>query len=188
MDNPVVIVLIVLGVLAFLILVWFISTMNTLRRKEVKVHEAESGIDVALTKRFDTLSKMVDTVKGYTKHEAKTFENVVKWRKGMPSELTMEQKQEFMRKLNDVQADINVAVERYPDLKAEKVFTNLQRTIADVEEHLQASRRLYNSNVSFLNRKIVTFPISIVAARIGMDKKAFFEAELEKRADVKMEF
>ncbi len=188
MDNPVIIVLIVLGVLLFFVLIWFISTMNMLRRKEVKVNEAESGIDVALTKRFDTLSKMVDTVKGYTKHEAKTFENVVKWRKGMPDDLTMEQKQEFMQKLNAVQADINVAVEQYPDLKAEKVFTNLQRSIADVEEHLQASRRLYNANVSALNAKIVSFPTSIVAGKIGMAKKIFFEAELSKRADVKMDF
>ncbi len=182
------IVLIVIGVIVFLVLIWYISTMNTLRQKEVKVSEGESGIDVALTKRFDTLSKMVDTVKGYTKHEAKTFENVVKWRKGMPDDMTLEQKQEFMQKLNQVQADINVAVERYPDLKAEKVFTNLQRSIADVEEHIQAARRLYNANVSALNRRIVSFPTSIVAARIGMDKKPFFEAELEKRADVKMDF
>ncbi len=182
------IILIIVVVLVVLIAIWFIGTMNGLRRGEVKVSEAESGIDVALTKRFDTLSKMVDTVKGYTKHEAKTFENVVKWRKGMPDDLTLEQKQEFMEKLNQVQADINVAVEQYPDLKAEKVFTNLQRSIADVEEHIQAARRLYNSNVSMLNSKIVTFPTSIVASQIGMAKKPFFEAELEKRADVKMDF
>ncbi len=188
MPTYLIVIIVIVVVLVLLVALWYIATMNSLRQNEVKVSEAESGIDVALTKRYDTLGKMVDTVKGYTKHEAKTFENVVKWRKGMPDDLTMEQKEEFMQKLNQVQADINVAVEQYPDLKAEKVFTNLQHSISDVEEHLQASRRLYNSNVSHLNQKIVTFPTSIVAGKIGMQKKPFFEAELEKRADVEMNF
>ncbi len=188
MPTEVIVIIVIVVLLLLIIIGWYISTMNALRRAEVKVEEAESGIDVALTKRFDTLGKMVDTVKGYTKHEAQTFENVVKWRKGMPDDLTMEQKEEFMQKLNQVQADINVAVEQYPDLKAEKVFTNLQHAISDVEEHLQASRRMYNANVAYLNRKIVSFPTSIVAGKIGMHKKEFFEAELEKRADVDISF
>ena len=182
------IVLIVIGVLLLVVLIWYIGTMNTLRQKEVKVEEAESGIDVALTKRFDVLSKMVNTVKGYAKHEAETFEKVVKWRAGLPKELTLEQKQEFQQKMDAVQSGINVAVEAYPDLKAEKVFSNLQRSISDVEEHLQAARRLYNSNVSLLNKRIVTFPTSIVAGMIGMNRKVFFEAEASKRDDVDVSF
>jgi len=183
-----VIVIIILAVLFLVPVVWFIATMNSLRRLKVKVNEAESGIDVALTKRFDVLSKMVDTVKGYTKHEAETFEKVVKWRQNMPDEMTVKQKEEFMEKMNQVQADLNVAVENYPDLKAEKVFTNLQRSIGDVEEHLQASRRMYNANVSRLNSRIVSFPTSLVAKQIHMEKQPFFEAEPSKRQDVKMSF
>ncbi|TVP94247.1 MAG: LemA family protein [Acholeplasmatales bacterium] len=188
MIDGIWIALIVIGVLFLSVLIWYIGTMNTLRQKEVKVEEAESGIDVALTKRFDVLSKMVNTVKGYAKHEAETFEKVVKWRAGLPKELSLEQKQEFQQKMDAVQSGINVAVEAYPDLKAEKVFTNLQRSISDVEEHLQAARRLYNSNVSLLNKRIVTFPTSIVAGMIGMSRKAFFEAEASKRADVDISF
>ncbi len=186
--EPIWIVLIVVGALALIILLWYIATMNGLRQLEVKVNEAESGIDVALTKRFDVLSKMVDTVKGYTKHEQETFINVVKWRNNLPEELTIEQKEEFMQKMDAVQSGINVVVEQYPELKAEKVFSNLQHSISDVEEHLQASRRLYNANVSRLNSRIVTFPISIVASKIGMQKKEFFEAEVKKRADVDISF
>lgn len=182
------IVLIIIGIVLLLPLGWFISTMNTLKRKEVKVEEAESGIDVALTKRFDALSKLVQTVKGYAKHEAETFENVVKWRAGLPKELTLEQKQEFMGRMNEVQSGINVAVEAYPDLKAEKVFVNLQNSINNVEEHLQAARRVYNSNVSTLNQRIVTFPTSIVAGMIGMSRKKFFEADEAKKNDVEMSF
>ena len=186
--EPIWIVLIIVAVLAFIVLLWYIATMNGLRQLEVKVNEAESGIDVALTKRFDVLSKMVETVKGYAKHEEETFMNVVKWRNNMPEELTIEQKEEFMQKMDAVQSGINVVVEQYPELKAEKVFSNLQHSISDVEEHLQASRRLYNANVSRLNSRIVTFPVSIVASKIGMDKKEFFEAEVNKRQDVEISF
>jgi LemA protein len=186
--EPVWIVLIIVGALGLIVLFWYIATMNGLRQLEVKVNEAESGIDVALTKRFDVLSKMVETVKGYAKHEEETFMNVVKWRNNMPEELTIEQKEEFMQKMDAVQSGINVVVEQYPELKAEKVFSNLQHSITDVEEHLQASRRLYNANVSRLNSRIVTFPVSIVASKIGMNKKEFFEAEVNKRQDVDISF
>lgn len=188
MDNPIVMVLIIVVALVVIIGLWYISTMNSLRQLEVKVSEADSGIDVALTKRFDALSKLVNTTKGYAKHEASIFENVTKWRKGLPDSLTIEQKQEFLGRMNEVQSGINVAVENYPDLKADKVFINLQNSINEVEAHLQAARRLYNSNVSTLNQRIVTFPVSIVAGQINMAKKPFFEAEAAKRQDVDVSF
>ncbi len=186
--NPLVVVLLVIVALVIIVGLWYIGTMNSLRQLEVKVDEAESGIDVALTKRFDVLTKLVNTVKGYAKHEAETFEKVTKWRAGLPKDLSLEQKQEFMTKMDAVQSGINVAVEAYPDLKAEKSFLNLQQNITDVEEHLQAARRLYNANVSTINSRIVTFPTSIVANMIGMTKKEFFEAEVSKREDVEISF
>jgi LemA protein len=131
---------------------------------------------------------MVNTVKGYAKHEKETLENVTKWRSGKPRSMSMEDKQEFMKQMDVIQGGINVAVEAYPDLKAQKSFANLQNSITDVEEHLQAARRLYNSNVSILNARIVTFPTSIVAGMIHMDKKEFFEAETSKREDVDIQF
>ena len=180
--------LIVIGVIVVVIIFWFIGTMNGLRRLEVKVEEAESGIDVALTKRFDVLTKLVATTKGYAKHEAETFENVTKWRQGLPKNLSLEEKQEFMGKMDAVQAGINVAVEAYPELKANTMFNNLQQSITDVEEHLQAARRLYNSNVSTINSKIVTFPTSVIAGMVNVQKKEFFEAEQAKTKDVEMNF
>lgn len=183
-----IIVLIVLVIVLVVPVLWYIGVMNSLRQLEIKVEEAESGIDVALTKRFDVLTKIVNTVKGYAKHEAETFENVTKWRAGLPKKLTLPQKQEFMGKMDAVQGGINVAVEAYPDLKAEKLFSNLSNQIADVEEHLQAARRLYNSNVSTINTMIVTFPRSIVAGMINMQRKDFFEAETAKRDDVEISF
>lgn len=181
-------IIIVVVLLLIVPIFWYIGTMNSLRQLEVKVDEAESGIDVALTKRFDVLTKMMGAVKGYAKHEAETLENVVKWRNNQPKDLTLEQKQEFMSKMDTVSRGINVAVEAYPELKADKAFGNLQNSITDVEEHLQAARRLYNSNVSTINTKIITFPTSIVAGMINMEKKAFFEAEASKREDVEISF
>ncbi|MCF7923859.1 MAG: LemA family protein [Candidatus Izimaplasma sp.] len=183
-----VLALIIIGGLLLIILIWYIGVMNKLRQLELKVQEAESGIDVALTKRFDMLSKMLETTKGYAKHEAETLEKIVKWRSGVPDNATIEEKQEFQAQLDRVEQGINVVVEKYPDLKANTVFMELQKSITNAEEHLQAARRLYNSNVTRINHLIVTFPQSIVANRIKMDKKQYFEAEENKRQDVKMEF
>jgi len=180
-------VLIVVG-LILIFIIWYIATMNRLRQLEVKVEEALSGIDVALTKRFDVLTKMLDTTKGYAKHEAETLEKVIKWRNGIPAQATLEERQEFANSLSRALSGLNVVVEQYPDLKADKTFSNLQGAIMDTEEHLQAARRLYNSNVRAINHMIVSFPQSWVAKRIGMEKKEFFEAEETKRQDVKMNF
>ncbi len=186
--EPYFIALIIILVIVIIPVFWYIGTMNSLRQLEVKVEESDSGIDVALTKRFDILTKLVATTKGYAKHEAETFENVTKWRAGLPKKLSISEKQEFMGKLDAVQGGINVAVEAYPELKAEKVFSNLQASISDVEEHLQAARRLYNSNVSTINSRIVSFPTSIVAGMIKIEKKEFFEADVNKREDVEITF
>jgi LemA protein len=162
--------------------------MNGLKQLEVKVEEAESGIDVALEKRFDMLTKLVATTKGYAKHEQETLENVTKWRAGLPKKMSMEDKQAFMGQMDAIQGGINVAIEAYPDLKASKLFSELQDSIRDVEEHLQAARRLYNSNVSTINSRIVTFPTSIIAGMVNVTKKEFFEADVNKRTDVEISF
>lgn len=182
------IVLLVLLIILFIIAIWYIAVLNYLRRLEVKVEEGLSGIDVALTKRFDMLTKMLETTKGYAKHESETLLNIVAARKGSISNLPIGAKQELVEELDKVYSGINVLVEQYPELKADNVFANLQKGIADVEEHLQAARRLYNSNVRIINEAIVTFPKSVVAKGRGITKKTFFQAEQVKREDVKIEF
>lgn len=182
------IVLLVVGALLLIVVFWYIGTMNKLRQLELKVQEAESGIDVALTKRFDMLTKMLETTKGYAKHEAETLENVIKWRSGVPRDASIKEKEEFLNQMNEVSSGIDVVVEKYPDLKADSVFLELQSAIANTEEHLQAARRLYNANVTRINHIIVTFPQSIVANAISMAQKPYFEAEDKKREDVKFDF
>lgn len=176
--------IIVITVVVLFILIWFVSTSNSLNRAVVKIDEADSGIDVALTKRYDVLTKMVDTVKGYAKHEKELIVETIKLRKGM----TIQEKSEVNNKMNDAFSKLNVVAENYPELKASENFAVLQQSIADVEEHLQAARRLYNANVSSFNQMIVTFPTSIVASMKKLIKKEFFEAEEIKKQDVKIEF
>ena len=178
--NTTVIVIIAVVVLLLLI---FIGISNGLNRALVKIDEAASGIDVALTKRYDVLTKMMDTCKSFVKHESEVMFEVIKLRSGS----SIQEKNEANHAMDENFRKINVVAENYPELKSSETFVTLQKSVLDVEEHLQAARRLYNSNVSIFNQKIVTFPSSIIANMKGFTKKDFFEAEESKRADVKID-
>lgn len=173
-----------LGAAALAVVAWFIMTMNTFARLAVKVTESDSGIEVALTKRFDTLTKMLDVTKAYAKHESETLAQLVKLRKGM----SPEEKTAANRKMDEIAGGINVLAESYPELRSSENFKELQKAIAEVEEHLQAARRIYNMNVSAFNQLLVTWPASIVGDARGHSAKVFFQAEDEKKEDLKMAF
>jgi LemA protein len=162
---------------------WWITTNNKFRQLLVKIDEASSGIDVALTKRYDTLTKLIDITKAYAKHEVETFEKIVNLRKGM----TVTEKNDINGQLDNMSSRISLLAENYPELKSSENFRQLQVAASDVEEHLQAARRLYNSNVSLLNQLIVSFPSSAVSKSMGIKKQEFFIAEEAKKADVSME-
>jgi len=182
MESLYVIAIVAAAVLA--VVIWYISTMNAFARLAVKVTEADSGIDVALTKRFDTLTKMLDVTKAYAKHEAGTLAQVVKLRKGM----SVDEKSEANRQMDEVRGRINILAEAYPELKSSENFRQLQVSITEVEEHLQAARRLYNMNVSSFNQLLAAWPSGLVGRQRGHTPKGFFEAEERKREEVKMEF
>ena len=175
--------LIIAGVVILILLLWYIAISNKLNRAVVKIDEALSGVDVALTKRYDVLTKMIDVVKAYAKHEKETLFKVIELRKDM----TMQEKNEANKAMDESFQKINVLAENYPELKSSENYKTLQQSIADVEEHLQAARRLYNSNVSIYNQMLVTFPTSSVAKGKGMIKKDFFEADEAKKEDVKID-
>lgn len=177
-------ILIGILVVVVLVVVWYIGTSNSIKTLDLKVQEGESGIDVALTKRYDVLTKMLDTVKGYMTHEQSTLVQMVQLRSGM----SMNERNAANKSMDEVAKQISLVAESYPELKSSNNFVMLQNSIADVEEHLQAARRLYNSNVNAYNAKIVVFPNSIVAGNMGATQKQFFEAEEYKRQDVKMTF
>ncbi len=184
----VVIVVILIAIIA--IVAWCISTRNTFNVMKVKVDESASGIDVALTKRFDLLTKSLAATKGYAKHEVETLEKVVNLRSGNSiKEMSMKDKNTLTNEISEVSKGLNILVEQYPNLKADATFVELQRQTADCEEQLQAARRIYNSNVSMFNQKRNVWPSSIIANKIGFKEDLdFFEAEESKKEDVKFDF
>lgn len=192
MSTGAIIAIVVVAVVVLIVIIavsWYVSVMNRIRRMQVKINESASGIDVALTKRFDLLTKQYKITQGYSKHEKETLIDVMKMRvnyqehKGDPASMN-----QFNSDMDEIRKAINVAVEAYPDLKANTVFLSLSNACTDVEEHLQASRRLYNANVSSYNQYIVQWPISIIARRLNAQKAEFFKAEESKRADVDFNF
>ncbi len=186
----VIVVVVLLIVIVVGVIAWYISTSNTFKVMKVKVEEASSGIDVALTKRYDLLTKSLAATKGYAKHEAETLEKVVNLRSGSKIEnLSMKDKNILTSQIEEANRGLNILVEQYPNLKADATFVELQRQTADCEEQLQAARRIYNSNVSTFNQKRNVFPSSFVAKRIGFTEDLdFFEAEETKKQDVKFDF
>ncbi len=181
--EPFLYVLIAVVIIILVIVIWYIATSNKLNRAVVKIDEALSGIDVALTKRYDVLTKMIDVVKSYAKHEKETLFEVIKLRDHM----SIKEKNDANRAMDENFRKLNVVVENYPELKSSENYKTLQQSIADVEEHLQAARRLYNSNVSLYNQLLVSFPTSSIAKKKGMTKKDFFEADEVKKDDVKID-
>lgn len=168
--------------LVVIILIWAIATTNGFKKKEIKVDESLSGIEVALTKRFDMLTKLLDTSKGYMKHERETFTETIKMRQGM----SVGELSKANAEADALSGRLFAVAENYPELRSSEVFTELQRGIRDAEEHLQAARRVYNANVTSYNTAIAMFPASLLAG--GRQKKEFFVADEQKRSDVEMRF
>ena len=170
--------LIILALIAF----WCIRTVNDFKKKEIRVQEGLSGIEVALTKRYDMLTKMLDTAKGYMAHESELFTKVIELRRGM----SVVEMNDAQQQMDALRGKIFAVAENYPELRSSDVFVELQRGIRDAEEHLQAARRLYNSNVTAYNTTIAMFPAKLLAG--PRQPKEFFAAEAGKREDVKMTF
>ena len=171
---------IILCIFLLVIVVWYVSIFNGLKKYSIKINEALSGIDVALTKRYDVLTKMIDVVKGYAKHEKEILFEVVKLRGNM----TLDEMRDANEKMNENTKKVNVIVENYPDIKANDNFLILQKSIVDVEEHLQAARRIYNYSVSQYNQLVESFPSLIVAKIYGHKIKDFFEADAQAKSFV----
>ena len=178
------IIVIIVAVVILVPVIWWIHTSNRFKRMDIKISESLSGIEVALTKRYDMLTKLLDVAKGYKQHEAELFTEVIKLRKGMSvSELNNE-----AAKMDHLASNLNLVAEAYPELRSSDVFGELQAGIRDAEEHLQAARRLYNSNVTAFNTAVRVFPSSVVAKSQNALEREFFVAEDVKRDDVTMKF
>lgn len=170
---------IVIGAVVF-VCGFYIYLLNKLQRSIVKIDEASSDIDVALSKRYSVLKKMVQVVNKYTEHEKELITEVVNIRKGM----TVSEKAAAEEALNTNYKNLNVVAESYPELLSNEVYKKLQDSVTDTEEHLQASRRFFNAAVSKYNQYIVTFPTNMVANNKQMTRRDFYDAPEEETHDV----
>jgi len=182
---------IILAVLIALVL-FLVGMYNSLVKGKVRVNEAWSDITVQLKRRADLIPNLINTVKGYAKHEKSVFEEVTKARSAVMNaaesgdvKKTAESENMFSSTLKSLFA----VAENYPQLKADKNFQQLQADLTDTENKIQAARRFYNATVRDFNTKVQVFPTNIFAGMFGFKKRDFFEVEnrgeVEKAPEVK---
>ena len=171
------------------IVAFIIAVYNSLVSLKNKTQEAWADIDVQLKRRYDLIPNLVETVKGYAKHEKGTFEEVTKLRSAAMQATTPGEKAKAENMLTDTLKSLFALAENYPDLKANQNFLDLQNQLSQIEETIQQSRRYYNGNVRDFNIKIETFPNNTFATMLGFKKFDFFEvAEAKEREAVKVKF
>ncbi|NCQ54099.1 hypothetical protein COV88_03435 [Candidatus Saccharibacteria bacterium CG11_big_fil_rev_8_21_14_0_20_41_19] len=184
------IVWIILGIVVLLTLFLWMA-YNSLVTLRVRVDEAWSDITVQLKRRLDLIPNLVETVKGYAKHESGVFEEVTRARANALNAKGVKETAATENQFEGVLKSLFAVSEAYPDLKANQNFIELQQELVDTEDKIQASRRFYNGGVRDLNTKIQMFPSNIVAKMFGFISREFFElgeAEqklAEKPVDVK---
>jgi LemA protein len=167
-------VIIIVAILVVLVLI-FIGVNNSMIGARNRVDEAWSGIDVQLKRRHDLVPNLVETVKGYATHERETFEKVTEARADAMKAQGPAQAGAAEGRLSAVLGDLRAIAENYPDLRATENFQQLQRELTELEDEIQAARRIYNSNVQTYNTKIQVFPNSVIASMRNFEARDFFE-------------
>ncbi len=166
---------IILAVLA-VIAVWLMMVFNGLIRLRNRTDEAWSDIEVQLKRRYDLIPNLVNTVKGYAKHEDSVFSKVTEARSQAMQAKTPAQHAKAEGMLTETLKSLFAVSENYPDLKASGNFLHLQQELVDAEDKIQASRRFYNGNVRDFNTKMQVFPTNMIANMLGFKKYDFFDA------------
>ncbi|MBA3723820.1 MAG: LemA family protein [Candidatus Levybacteria bacterium] len=179
--------IIIIGVIvAFLVYAWFVY--NTLVAARMRIAEALSQIDVQLKRRTDLIPNLVETVKGYAKHEKGVLENVTRARADLMQAGSVQEKAAANNMLSDTLKSLFAVSEAYPDLKASQNFQSLQEELSDTENKVAYSRQFMNSNVLDYNTKIQLFPNSIIANMFHFKEAEFFAADEADKKPVKVEF
>ena len=191
MSTGGIIAIVVVAVIVIIIAI-IIGAYNSLVKLDERVNEAWSDITVQLKYRADLIPNVVETVKGYAKHEKETFQMVTEARSAVMGAKTVKQAAEAEKEMQGVLGKIFAIAEAYPELKANTNFVKLQEQLQDVEDKIQAARRFYNAGAKELNTKIKTFPTNLINKMVGHFKKRdYFEVEevektkIEKAPEVK---
>jgi len=180
MTTPLIITLVVVAALALIA----VFIYNSLIVKRNRVDEAWSDINVQLKRRYDLIPNLVDTVKGYAKHEKELFEKVTQARSAAMGAGTMAEKAQAENMLSQTLKSLFAVSENYPDLKASQNFLQLQDELSDTENKIQAARRFYNGNVLEFNNTTQQFPTNVFAGVFNFSKRDFFQLENEAEKQV----
>lgn len=181
-------IIVTVAVVLIAVLLWAIKVYNGLVQKSNLKDEAWSGVDVQLKRRFDLVPNLVETVKGYAKHEDGTLEKVVAARSAISGAPTQGERIEAENMLTGTLRTLFAVAESYPDLKANQNFMELQGELSSLENEIQMARRYYNGTVRDYNTTIQSFPAVLISRRFGYNEAPFFEAEDESRAPVQVKF
>ena len=182
--NITIILVSVVAIIVFYI--WF--TYNSLASGLVRIKEALSGIDVQLKRRVDLIPNLVETVKGYAKHEKEIFENVTKARSALVSATSVEEKGQANNMLTGALKSLFAVAENYPNLRASENFKQLQDELSDTENKIAYSRQFYNGNVRDFNTTLATFPGNMIGGMFGFRPQEFFAAEESEKKKVDVKF
>jgi LemA protein len=175
------VVSIILGVIAIIAVVMY----NSLISKKNQVENIFGGVDAVLKKRFDLIPNLVASVSQYMEHEKSTLEKITELRaQAMKPEISDDQKIALDGKLTAALGTITVAMEAYPDLKANENIMHLQRSLNEAEEQISAARRAYNQAVTDLNNAIEMFPTNLMASYMKLQRKPVFEITTTERQNV----
>ncbi|MGE5281203.1 MAG: LemA family protein [Chloroflexota bacterium] len=156
---------------------YYVAKRNSIIASRNRVDESWSGIDVQLKRRHDLVPNLVETVKGYAEHEKQVFEKVTAARSDAMSAQGVGETAKAEEKLTGALTDLRAVAENYPTLRATENFQQLSRNLSELEDEIQASRRIYNSNVQSYNTMIQQFPGSIIANQGGFTAREYFEIE-----------
>jgi len=178
---------VIIGVIVLIVL-YIILAYNSLIRLRLRIENAWSQIDVQLKRRYDLIPNLIETVKGYAKHEKTVFENVTKARASMLKADTLPKKAQAENMMSSALKSIFAVAENYPQLKANENFKLLQEELAGTESKIAYSRQFYNDNVMVFNTAIKTFPKNILASMFNFTDKEFFKTEGKEKEPIKVKF
>ena len=175
-------------IIVVLLVVYVIGVYNNLVSLKNQVDDQYSQIDVELKRRFDLVPNLVETVKGYTKHEKETFKEVVEARNTYANANGMGEQLKADGELTKAISKLFALAESYPELKANENFIQLQNELSEIEQKIVYARGFYNDSVLKLNNKVQMFPSNLVASIFGFKKREYFEANNSERENVKVKF
>ena len=176
------------GVILLIIIIFVVSNYNSLVSLRNKVKDEWAQIDVQLKRRFDLIPNLVETVKGYAKHEDETLEKVINARNNFTTAKTQEEEIKANNELTSAMQRLFALAESYPDLKANTNFTKLQDELSETENKISYARQFYNDSVMTYKNKLEMFPSNIIASIFGFKEEPFFEASETEKENVKVKF